>query len=89
MQRRFNLDTTFYAYTSADGIPVIASSKEPDEALLVTRDIIRHMLARRPDVRADRKYDPKLFAILAKVYPDHRIPADVYHGKKLRPTTAR
>jgi hypothetical protein len=267
VQRRFNLDTTFYAkYTSADGIPVIASSKVPDEALLVTRDIIRHMLSKRPDVRADliqrggrvgvmavtemttdipeqrdwkkpalddrrltdgerarynepggigsmtdkeywnrrargmggtfttcaeenvlgyrgtryfgehilvhefshnihgslrrlepalqaeleaaykeatdrrmyinargtrhyavntiaeywaegtqwwfwsnypevfvtdgvehavwspedlRKYDPKLFAILAKVYPDHRIPADVYHGKKLRPTTAR
>src|SRR5688500_3032927 len=54
VQRRFNLDTTFYAkYTSADGIPVIASFKVPDEALLVTRDIIRHMLAKRPDVRAD------------------------------------
>ena len=54
VQRKFNLDTTFYAkYASADGIPVIASAKVPDEALLVTRDIIRHMLLKRPDVRAD------------------------------------
>ena len=54
VQRRFNLDTTFYAkYASAEGIPVIASAKVPDEALLVTRDIIRHMLRQRPDVRAD------------------------------------
>ncbi len=54
VQRRFNLDTSFYAkYASADGIPVIASTKVPDEALLVTRDIIRHMLRKRPDVRTD------------------------------------
>jgi hypothetical protein len=33
VQRRFNLDTTFYSkYASADGIPVIASAKVPDEA---------------------------------------------------------
>ena len=30
------------------------------------------------------RYDPKLFAVLAKVYADHHIPADVYYGKKLR-----
>jgi hypothetical protein len=54
VQRRFNLDTTFYAkFASADGIPVISSAKVPDEALLVTRDIIRHMLVKRPDLRAD------------------------------------
>jgi hypothetical protein len=29
-------------------------------------------------------YDPVLYAILAKVYQDNRIPMDVYHGKKLR-----
>jgi hypothetical protein len=54
VQRRFNLDTAFYAkFASADGIPVIASAKVPDEALLVTRDIIRHMLLKRPDLRAN------------------------------------
>jgi hypothetical protein len=29
-------------------------------------------------------YDPALFALLARVYPGHRIPADVYHGRDLR-----
>jgi hypothetical protein len=28
-------------------------------------------------------YDPKLHAILARVYPDHHIPVDVYHGMEL------
>ena len=30
------------------------------------------------------RYDPKLYAILSRVYADHRVPADVYHGKKWR-----
>jgi hypothetical protein len=30
------------------------------------------------------KYDPLLYAVLAKVYADHRIPADAYYGKRLR-----
>lgn len=54
VRRRFNLDTTFYAkFADGDGIPVIASARVPDEALLVTRDIIRHMLMKRADIRAD------------------------------------
>ena len=38
-------------YTDALGIPVIASEKVPDAALLVARDIVNTMLAARPDVR--------------------------------------
>lgn len=38
-------------YVDALGIPVIASDKVPDDALLVARDIINSMLAARPDVR--------------------------------------
>ena len=38
-------------YTDAQGIPVIASEKVPDAALLVARDIVNSMLAARPDVR--------------------------------------
>lgn len=50
----FNLDTTFYGkYVDAAGIPVIAARKVPDEALLVARDIINHMLSARADIRAD------------------------------------
>jgi hypothetical protein len=38
-------------YTDAMGIPVIASDKVPDDALLVARDIVNTMLAARPDLR--------------------------------------
>jgi hypothetical protein len=38
-------------YVDADGIPVIASEKVPDAALLVARDIVNSMLSARPDVR--------------------------------------
>ena len=38
-------------YTDAHGIPVLASEKVPDAALLVARDIVNTMLAGRPDLR--------------------------------------
>jgi hypothetical protein len=38
-------------YVDALGIPVVASEKVPDAALVVARDIVNAMLAARPDVR--------------------------------------
>jgi len=38
-------------YVDALGIPVLASEKVPDAALLVARDIVNTMLASRPDLR--------------------------------------
>jgi hypothetical protein len=38
-------------YVDAQGIPVLASEKVPDAALLVARDIVNSMLAMRPDLR--------------------------------------
>jgi len=38
-------------YVDAEGIPVIASEKVPDDALLVARDIVNSMLAARSDIR--------------------------------------
>ena len=32
-----------------------------------------------------QRYDPRLYALLARVYEDHRIPMDVYHGKNIPP----
>jgi hypothetical protein len=32
-----------------------------------------------------KAYDPTLYSILDRIYAGHRIPADVYHGKNLRP----
>ncbi len=31
-----------------------------------------------------KKYDPKLFELLSRVYPDHHVPMDIYHGKNLK-----
>ena len=44
--------SSFYKkYADAQGIPVIASEKVPDAAVLVARDIVNSMLAARPDIR--------------------------------------
>jgi hypothetical protein len=44
--------SSFYRkFVDAQGIPVLASEKVPDAALLVARDIVNAMLAARPDVR--------------------------------------
>jgi hypothetical protein len=32
-----------------------------------------------------KAYDPKLFELLGQVYLGHHIPADIYHGKNIRP----
>jgi hypothetical protein len=46
------VDPFYTKYVDAQGIPVISSDKVPDDALLVARDIINSMLAKRPDLRA-------------------------------------
>lgn len=44
-------DTSFYKkYCDAQGIPILSSDKTPDEALLVARDIVNYMLAKRTDI---------------------------------------
>jgi len=45
------LDPFYKKYTDAIGIPIAASEKVPDNALLMARDIVNYMLAKRPDVR--------------------------------------
>ncbi|TDE17187.1 glycoside hydrolase [Dyadobacter psychrotolerans] len=45
-------DTSFYRkYCDAQGIPILSSDKTPDDALLVARDIVNYMLAKRTDIR--------------------------------------
>lgn len=36
-----------------------------------------------------KAYDPRLYAILDKVYAGHRIPADIYHGRNIKPAPRR
>jgi hypothetical protein len=46
------VDAFYKKYTDAIGIAILSSEKVPDAALLVARDIVIHMLAKRPDLRA-------------------------------------
>jgi hypothetical protein len=46
-----NVSPFYKKYVDAHGIPVLASEKVPDAALLVARDIVNAMLAMRPDIR--------------------------------------
>jgi len=34
-------------------------------------------------------YDPKLYELMSRVYADHHIPMDVYHGKNIPPPRRR
>jgi hypothetical protein len=47
----YKIDPFYKKYADAMGIPVLASDKVPDAALLVARDIVNTMLAARPDIR--------------------------------------
>ena len=45
------LDPFYQKYADASGIPIVGSHRVPDAALLVARDIVYHMLLKRPEVR--------------------------------------
>src|SRR6266567_4279750 len=47
------VDRFYKKYTDALGIAILSSERVPDAALLVARDIVIHMLAKRPDLRAE------------------------------------
>ena len=46
------LDAFYRKHADAFGVPIVASERVPDAALLIARDIVDYMLAKRPDVRA-------------------------------------
>lgn len=48
---RLNLDGFYKKHVDALGIPVVSSAKPPDIALLLARDIVIYMLAKRPELR--------------------------------------
>src|SRR5262245_4941829 len=45
------LDPFYRKYADATGIAIVGSERVPDAAILVARDIVNHMLAKRPDLR--------------------------------------
>jgi hypothetical protein len=46
-------DPFYKKYADALGIAILSSERVPDAALLVARDIVIHMLAKRPDLRRE------------------------------------
>src|SRR5262245_42947333 len=48
------VDHFYKKHADAMGVAILSSEKVPDAALLVARDIVIHMLAKRPDLRAER-----------------------------------
>jgi hypothetical protein len=64
-------------YTEALGIAILSSEKVPDAALLVARDIVIHMLAKRPDLRAEMLKKKMRVGVMAQSesttdIPEHR-----------------
>lgn len=71
------VDSFYRKYTDAIGIPVLSSDQVPDAALLVARDIIVHMLANRPDIRAAMIAEHWRVGVMAETesttdIPEHR-----------------
>ncbi|WP_207531721.1 glycoside hydrolase [Desertivirga arenae] len=60
-----NFDAFYKKYIDACGIPVVSSEKVSDAALLMARDIINYMLAKRPDVRTQMMKDKAMLSIMA------------------------
>jgi hypothetical protein len=46
-----SLDPFYRKFVDAGGIPVVASDKVKDDALLLARDIVNYMVSKRPDIR--------------------------------------
>ncbi len=61
-----SLDPFYRKYADAFGIPIVSSEKVPDAALLVARDIVNYMLAKRADVRNDLVLDGARVLVMAQ-----------------------
>jgi hypothetical protein len=75
------LDPFYKKYTDAHGIPVVTSEKVPDAALLMARDIVKFMLADRPDLRKELMRKKWKVAIMAETEVTYDIP----EHRKFRP----
>ncbi len=70
-------DPFYKKYTDALGTAILSSEKTPDAALLVARDIVIHMLAKRPDLRREMSNKKMRVGVMAQSemttdIPEHR-----------------
>jgi hypothetical protein len=74
-------------HTDALGIPVISSEKVPDAAWWFFSNygecFAGSVKVETPEEFAS--YDPTLNELIGRVCITHRIPMDVFHGKRIRP----
>ena len=63
---RLGLAPFYEKYLDAEGLPIVSSAKVPDKALIEARSIVDHMLALRPDVRAEMIRAKVLVAVMAR-----------------------
>src|SRR6267142_7085218 len=68
------LDPFYQKYTNALGIAIVSSEKVPDAALLVARDIVVHMLAKRPDLRNEMVRKKMRVGVMAQAESTTDIP---------------
>ena len=80
------VDPFYQKHVDAGGIPVLASTKVPDIALLVVRDIINTMLAARSDLRASMIARNWRTGVIAEVEMTMDIPE---YGDMKRPGAPR
>src|SRR5215475_928163 len=71
------IDPFYKKHADAMGIAILSSEKVPDAALLVARDIVIHMLAKRPDLRAEMAKKKMRVGVMAQSesttdIPEHR-----------------
>jgi hypothetical protein len=81
------LDPFYAKYLDGDGIPIVASARVRDEALVAARTILRRMLHKRPDIRARLVAEQQRVVVMA---PDEQT-LDVPEQKELAelPTDAK
>lgn len=62
---RYATDPFYARYVDAGGIPILSSTRTPDRALLLAREIVVSMLAGRPDIAAELRRQGARVAIMA------------------------
>ncbi len=60
------LDPFYTKHADATGIAIVGSDRAPNAAILVARDIVNHMLAKRPDVREAMVRDHMRVVVMAR-----------------------
>jgi len=59
------IDGFYKKYISSNGIPIVSSAKVPDQALIVAKDIVKHMLSKRTDIQKELVARGSRVAIMA------------------------